>query len=99
MSKTIKQIPFWGVFTDCFPELIEIYVDQDESKITDSQWLEIARWWRNALLFESDWSQVSDNSLTLEKREEWRQYRETLRTITDLYNDPKEIVFPDLPSK
>jgi len=99
MGKKITEIPFWGVFADCFPENYKVFSEKDESKITDKQWLSIARWWRNALLNESDWSQVPDNSLTEEKREEWRAYRETLRNLTNTYEDPKKIVFPDVPSK
>lgn len=99
MSKQITEIPFWAIFLDCFPDLLDVYKEQDDSMITDDQWLAIARWWRNALLNESDWSQVADNALTEEKREEWRIYREELRNLTDTYLDPKEIVFPDLPPK
>jgi hypothetical protein len=98
MSKKITDIPFWGIFTDCFPNQIEIYNQQDETLITSEHWWAICRWWRDALLKESDWSQVSDNPLTEIQRESWRQYRQQLRNITDTYTDPKEIVFPDLPS-
>ena len=98
MGKKITEINVWGAFVDCFPGNTETYISQDESNITDSQWLAMARLWRNALLNESDWSQVPDNPLTEEKRAEWRQYRQTLRELTDTYENPKEIVFPDLPS-
>jgi hypothetical protein len=97
MSKKITEIPFWGVFVDCFPEKENVAIQQDETAITNEEWLEIARWWRNALLNESDWSQVSDNSLTEIQRESWRQYRQDLRNITDTFSNPKNIVFPDLP--
>ena len=102
MGRSIKDIPFWGILGDCFPQLpnlVQIIRDADESVITDEQWWAIARWWRGALLNESDWSQVTDNSLTPEKREEWRVYRQVLRNITDNYEDPRDIVFPDLPAK
>ena len=102
MAKSIKDIPFWGILGDCFPDLpnlVQITMAKDESVITDEQWWAIARWWRGALLNESDWSQVTDNSLSEEKRTEWRSYRETLRNITSEYSDPRDIVFPDLPSK
>jgi hypothetical protein len=104
MPKSIKEIPFWGILGDCFPELLsdgllEIIRSEDESLITDDQWWAIARWWRGALLNESDWSQVPDNSLTEEKRLEWRLYRESLRSLTDTYEDPQDIVFPDMPTK
>jgi hypothetical protein len=102
MSKSIKEINFWGVYADCFsdlPNFIEIIRSEDESLITEEQWWAIARWWRGALLNESDWSQVPDNSLTEEKRLEWRIYRETLRSITNDFEDPQDVVFPDLPTK
>ena len=98
MSKRINEIPFWGVLRDCFPEMEQALQEMNESDVSDSQWLAVGRWWRNALLSESDWSQVADNSLTEIKKEEWRQYRQALRDITTTYEDPKDIVFPDLPS-
>jgi hypothetical protein len=98
MGKRITEIPFLGILIDCFPILEEEIQTMQESDITNSQWLAIARWWRNALLTESDWSQVSDNSLTEEKKAEWRQYRKTLRELTNTYENPKDIVFPDLPA-
>jgi hypothetical protein len=98
MSKKITEIPFWGVFSDCFPNKMDIYSSQDESAITSEQWLAIARWWRNVLLNESDWSQVSDNSLSEIQREQWREYRQELRDITNNVSNPKSIVFPDMPS-
>jgi hypothetical protein len=97
MGKKITEIPFWGVLVDCFPSLEEKIKTMQESEITNAQWLAVARWWRNALLTESDWSQVSDNSLTEVQRETWRQYREELRDITTAFTNPKDIVFPDLP--
>jgi len=99
MSKKIVEIPYWGVFVDCFPDKMDVAEKQKTSLITDDQWWAIARWWRDALLNESDWSQVSDNSLTPEKREEWKQYRKSLRDLTGIYTNPKNIVFPDLPAK
>ncbi len=102
MGRSIKDIPFWGILGDCFPDLPDLILmikANDDSAITDEQWWRIARWWRDALLNESDWSQVADNSLTEEKREDWRLYRQSLREITDSYEDPRDIVFPDLPSK
>jgi hypothetical protein len=99
MSKKITEIPFWSVFIDCFPEEVDVVVQKDKTEITDEQWFAIARDWRSRLLFESDWSQVSDNSLTEIQREQWKQYRQELRNITESVTNPKDIVFPDMPSK
>ena len=97
MSKKITEIPYLGILIDCFPNREQEFYSMDESEVTDEHWWMIARWWRNALLTESDWSQVTDNSLTEEQRELWRNYRQELRNITSTYTDPKEISFPDLP--
>jgi hypothetical protein len=99
MGKKIIDIPIWAVFFSCFPEREDMLIEEDISAITNDQWLAIARDWRTRLLFESDWSQISDNSLTEIQREQWRQYRQELRDITDSVSNPKNIVFPDMPSK
>ena len=36
---------------------------------------------RNKLLEQSDWSQLPDNSLTAEEKNEWVQYRQQLRDL------------------
>ena len=38
---------------------------------------------RNRLLSFCDWTQIADNGLTQEKREEWRLYRKALRDLTE----------------
>jgi hypothetical protein len=102
MTKSIKEIPYLGVLLDCFPELSEEVQQwlesESEEEITDEQWFAIARWWRNALLTESDWSQIPDNSLNSSQRNEWIVYRQQLRDLPGNYSNPQEIVFPDLPS-
>jgi hypothetical protein len=98
MGKKITEIPFLGILIDCFPEMEEEIEAMQESDVTGDQWLAIARWWRNALLNESDWSQVPDNSLSESQKESYRQYRQELREITESVTDPKEIIFPDLPT-
>jgi hypothetical protein len=98
MGKKVIEIPFWGILIDCFPNMEQEIINMNVSQVTDEQWFIIARWWRNALLNESDWSQVSDNSLSEVQREQWRQYRQELRDIPDSVSNPKDIVFPDMPS-
>lgn len=98
MGKKITEIPFWAVLTECFPDKADIFQTITESEVTDEQWWKVARWWRTALLSESDWSQVPDNSLTEAQRQTWRQYRQELRDITTTFTNPKDILFPDLPS-
>ena len=51
---------------------------------------------RNSLLTQSDWTQLPDVPLSLEKKQEWGVYRQALR---DLPSDPlwPSIVFPTTP--
>jgi hypothetical protein len=97
MSKKITEIPFLGILIDCFPSMEQEIYAMNESDLSDEQWWVVARWWRNALLTESDWSQVSDNSLTEDQKEAWRQYRQQLRNISTDFTNPRDISFPDLP--
>jgi hypothetical protein len=55
---------------------------------------------RNKLLSASDWTQVPDCSLSDEKKEEWRVYRQQLRDFpATLTEDPGVTVeFPDPPA-
>lgn len=89
----------WDLYVELFPEEKDPFYNRDSDSITNEQWLIMARWWRGLLLNESDWSQIPDNSLTEQKRQEWRSYRETLRNITSMYEDAKDIIFPDMPTK
>ena len=38
---------------------------------------------RNRMLFDSDWTQLPDCSLSNVKKEEWTNYRQALRDITN----------------
>jgi hypothetical protein len=40
---------------------------------------------RQMLLGQSDWTQLPDNALSKEKREEWKKYRQALRDIPQRY--------------
>lgn len=55
--------------------------------------LENLRVRRNALLTESDWTQVEDSPLSEEKKTAWKNYRQELRDLTD-NNDLSTIVWP-----
>lgn len=50
---------------------------------------------RNALLLESDWTQLPD--VNLNNKEEWKIYRQELRNITNNFTDPPSVVFPSKP--
>lgn len=53
---------------------------------------------RNTLLQESDWTQLPDVPLTPEKRAEWVTYRGEVRTVTERFSNPNDVVFPTPPA-
>ena len=56
---------------------------------------------RNNLLTASDWTQVSDNALSVLKRTEWQNYRQALRDILTINSEAltlEEIVWPVRPT-
>ena len=52
---------------------------------------------RDALLRESDWTQIADASLGAHTAEEWATYRQELRDLPSKYSKVSETVFPDDP--
>jgi hypothetical protein len=61
----------------------------------DVKWKQI-RVQRGRLLQSSDWTQLLDSPLTVEKKEEWQTYRQSLRDITT-QTDPFDIIWPNKP--
>jgi hypothetical protein len=62
--------------------------------------LEILRNKRNALLKESDWTQLNDCPLSDTKKTEWQTYRQALRDLLAGHQDTDnidEVAFPNLP--
>ena len=55
---------------------------------------------RDQLLKDSDWTQISDNGLSEEKKTEWQTYRQQLRDLPDgisTKEDIKNLVYPTEP--
>jgi hypothetical protein len=62
--------------------------------------LEILRLKRDALLTESDWTQVNDSPLSDTKKAEWSTYRQELRDLPSSYQSTTnfdDVVFPTQP--
>ena len=57
--------------------------DVEERPLTEAQALDAVRSVRNAKLVDSDYTQLPDVTITPERVEEWRIYRQQLRDITD----------------
>lgn len=53
---------------------------------------------RNKLLFQCDWTQLLDASITTEERLLWQNYRQELKDIPQNFTDPDLVVFPIPPS-
>ncbi len=49
---------------------------------------------RNHLIAQSDWTQLAD----VPANPDWVIYRQTLRDITDMFDTPDAVIFPDKPS-
>lgn len=98
MTIKFKDMDIWIAYSDCFPDKTETFLSGNVDAITAEEWKTLVRYWRDALLRQTDWTQVPDNSLTPEKREECRAYRQELRDITSTFPDAKETIFPDAPS-
>lgn len=52
---------------------------------------------RNMFLSECDWTQMPDNTLTEDQKNQWKNYRQKLRDITELDDFPENIIWPDKP--
>ena len=61
----------------------------------NAQW-NVIRAERNSLLSASDWTQLPDSPLTIEQKQSWAEYRQSLRDVT-LQSDPFNITWPIAP--
>ncbi len=76
-----------------------IVVDGEAVARTDNI-LEILRLKRDALLTESDWTQVNDSPLSDTKKTEWATYRQELRDLPSSHQSTTnfdDVVFPTQP--
>ena len=78
----------------------EFIITDGEAVVRTDNTLEILRLKRDALLTESDWTQVNDSPLTDAKKAEWATYRQALRDLPSQYSDNEninDVVFPTQP--
>ncbi len=78
----------------------EYIVVNGESVIRTDNILEILRLKRDALLTESDWTQVNDSPLSDTKKAEWSTYRQALRDLPSSHKSTTnfdDVVFPSQP--
>jgi hypothetical protein len=66
---------------------------EERQLVVDDQWV-VIRNQRNYLLFESDWTQLSDSPTD---KTAWATYRQALRDITQ-QSDPFNLIWPQKPT-
>ena len=76
--------------------LIGLSLEETDQQVL-SQDLNFIRKTREKLLMESDWTQLPNSPLTVEKQEEWATYRQALRDITNTYQIGQDLVWPPKP--
>lgn len=77
-------------------ELVAEKTDEELKEDELNEWVNI-RSARENYLKDSDWTQLTDSPLTVEKKEEWKIYRQALRDITK-YENPWIVVWPNQPN-
>jgi len=68
------------------------WVDTKSEEIRAQEAIDGLRKQRNALLYQSDWTQLPDAPVD---KQAWAEYRQALRDITN--QDPSNIVWPETP--
>ena len=89
-----------GIIEGSYPSN-EFVIIEDLAVARTDNILEILRLKRDALLAESDWTQMSDSPLSASKKTEWATYRQTLRDIPTAQSpvtDINDIIWPTQPS-
>ena len=79
---------------------MKVYLDPDlvsEEKKT-AYLNERVRMARDILLFQSDWTQMTDSPLSNSKKAEWATYRQQLRDFPATWTPADTADFPDPPS-
>lgn len=83
-------------------EIVDREDSEEEISQSDLKYKALAklRYFRDIELKDSDWTQMPDNSLTDEKRQEWANYRQQLRDLPSNnldITDVEDVIFPEMP--
>ncbi len=65
-----------------------------DAELTDEQWLDGCRFYRDQLLVQSDWTQLPDAPVD---KVAWANYRQALRDFPATWTPGPIIIFPDTP--
>ena len=66
----------------------------NDDEVSDELYLIRLRYWRDAELARTDWTQVADAPTD---KEAWATYRQTLRDLPTSNDDPRQIELPVAP--
>jgi hypothetical protein len=91
----ITELPVWA--TAC-ADVWQVRDKQVKAPPTYEQLDNLAKGQRFNLLGTSDWTQLPNAPLADAKKQEWADYRQSLRNITEQPNYPFEINWPIAPS-
>jgi hypothetical protein len=67
----------------------------NDDEVTDETYLTRMRFWRDAELTRTDWTQLSDSVCD---KEAWATYRQALRDLPASNADPRKIQLPEVPA-
>lgn len=95
-NEKISELGVWE-------KLIQIHADEIERRAeakrirleleeASKDYWQIFRDIRNYKLMECDWTQLPNSPLTQKQVDAWAQYRQELRDLTDVIDDPKPLV-------
>ena len=73
-------------------------IDAKIAELSISEPLRRLRLRRNEILAESDWRVVKDTETGIAMSNEWKTYRQSLRDITQHYQNLDDVVWPTEPS-
>jgi len=88
-----EKIEELGIFEQAIEDHkneIQRLKDEEDRKESERDYWKEFRIRKNALLTDSDWTQSRD--VLLDNDQEWKDYRQTLRDLSDNIDDPKFLV-------
>jgi hypothetical protein len=68
-----------------------------QPELPDENKWNLIRGHRNELLARCDWTQIPDAALTLEEKQSWAAYRQSLRNIPQDFQLADDVIFPNPP--
>ena len=86
---------------ELFGDVPKPSLDEFKTKYNDLRYrvipFEELRKWRNMKLNECDWTMGNDSPISPEKMQEWRTYRQALRDLPSITEDPENPIWPTPP--